>query len=621
MGLHLLEQCEALVDVPSHTVALYNGGVGDNVWMHRRVAVAHVLQETRHFMHHAAARQGVEHGVEGNGVAGDATLLHLLVDGHNLVVLPGHGEALDDGGVNHSVDKVALIFLEPGIIHDTPGIADVVIRDQSLHHAAQGDSSELHLLRRHVPPELLHRGHVLSLAKGLHHAAVGGAGDLGEVLLLQQLEALPQQLEVPAADARVREGAEEHLVHGHLALLDQRQDLRELPALRARRDALQENAAGDRAGGEGLALHLLHDAPSAGAVALAHHGIQQGVIGHAAGHEPRLVHLGEGAQGAAGVAARQVAFHEGVVAHHVDQLLFLHLLEEVQGFRQRLALDAGVQQAVVDQDVGLRVPVLLELVKRAEGTLQVALLATGADEPRLAIGIQAGGVRVLLQQLGRVLVLRQVALRQHRVHRGSAHSALCQNVLHQLVHRFVVVGMPAHQQHQKLLALAHRCKACQAEELAAGGHGAPARGLGPRGLEDFQVEMRGQARELLREVLAQLRGSGQCQQHLGGHVARQLRPRDVEGRQRLQALGHLPALGVLQNAAENFRSLLHLLAPNFATVSGALPTFQLLKACLLLGQVDGTGGHQVHHRRQQEHHQLRRHRLKHLHDVRHEAGG
>ena len=42
------------------------------------------------------------------------------------------------------------------------------------------------------------------------------------------------------------------------------------------------------------------------------------------------------------------AFHDGVVADHICQGLLLHLLKDLQSPGQSLALNAGIQQAVVD---------------------------------------------------------------------------------------------------------------------------------------------------------------------------------------------------------------------------------------------------------------------------------
>mmetsp|Transcript_37488 Transcript_37488/g.88070 ORF Transcript_37488/g.88070 Transcript_37488/m.88070 type:complete len:310 (-) Transcript_37488:995-1924(-) len=302
-------------------------------------------------MHHAASGKRIQHGVVRDGVARDSSLLHLLVDCHHLVMLPRHGEALHDGGVDDSVHQIPLRILGPDIIHDLPSLTNIVVGHECLHHASKRDGGQLHVPGAHVAPKILHSRHIMCLPEGLHHAAIRRTRDLNWLLPRgHPPEAIPQQLQIPTADAGIGNGAKQYLVHGDLAGIAQLENLPELLAVGAPRDAFQEDGACDGVGADPLVLHLFHQAPRRTAISLLDDGVQQGMVGHSTRQQTGLCHVTEDAVGRLGVAGSKVSFHDGVVADNVRQGLLLHLLEELKGTRQVATLDAGIQQAVVDKN-------------------------------------------------------------------------------------------------------------------------------------------------------------------------------------------------------------------------------------------------------------------------------
>ena len=62
--------------VTCQAIALDDGGIGDDVGVNTRLT--HIFQQHAGFLHAAAFRAGVQHGVVGDGVARDAVVSHFL---------------------------------------------------------------------------------------------------------------------------------------------------------------------------------------------------------------------------------------------------------------------------------------------------------------------------------------------------------------------------------------------------------------------------------------------------------------------------------------------------------------------------------------------------------------
>ncbi|GIX65050.1 transcriptional Crp Fnr family protein, putative [Babesia caballi] len=162
--VHDAEQLKGLVHVALHTVALDDGGKGDEVGLD--LVDHHLLKERGGSLHVADARAGVNDGVVRHGVARNALGDHHAVDAHGLAELPVLAEALDESCVHDGVGlHVALLlhFLKQG-----HGLVHAIVVHVCVQHDAVCDLVGLAAaVRRHLLPDLLALGNAAAAAQRL----------------------------------------------------------------------------------------------------------------------------------------------------------------------------------------------------------------------------------------------------------------------------------------------------------------------------------------------------------------------------------------------------------------------------------------------------------------------
>mmetsp|Transcript_77173 Transcript_77173/g.249996 ORF Transcript_77173/g.249996 Transcript_77173/m.249996 type:complete len:574 (+) Transcript_77173:54-1775(+) len=324
--LHLRQDVEGPVHVTLHAVALDDSGVRDDVWLH--ASLRHVFQQLRGAAHGVRLGASIKHRVVGDGVARDAAGPHLLVHDEDLLHAPRDCEALQDCGVDHGVDAAATLLVLHLLPHQVPRFLGLVVYDQSLGQAAQGNGCGLHTLLLHFRPELLHAVHIACLAVGLDHGTVGWRRELHEATPLPvSLHQLRKQIHLLDADASLDDRREKHFVDGFLDAVNELDDATQIGRLRVARQGLQDDGACHRVRFHACCLHLLHHTPHATAVLRHDLVMQQLVICDLVGTQAARSHLLDEVPGLLGLAARQVGLQQRVVTHGIHDAQTLHLLE------------------------------------------------------------------------------------------------------------------------------------------------------------------------------------------------------------------------------------------------------------------------------------------------------
>mmetsp|Transcript_77170 Transcript_77170/g.249979 ORF Transcript_77170/g.249979 Transcript_77170/m.249979 type:complete len:347 (+) Transcript_77170:544-1584(+) len=288
--LHLRQDVEGPVHVTLHTVALDDSGIRDDVWLH--ASLRHVFQQLRGAAHCVRLGASIKHRVVGDGVARDAAGPHLLVHDEDLLHAPRDCEALQDCGVDHGVDAAATLLVLHLLPHQVPRFLGLVVYDQSLGQAAQGNGCGLHTLLLHFRPELLHAVHIACLAVGLDHGTVSRRRKVHEAAPLPvALHEFRKQIHLLDADASLDDRGEQHLVNGFLDVVDELNDAPQFGRLREACQRLQDDGACHRVRFYACLLHLLHHTPHAPAVLRHDLGMQQLVVRDLVGTQATRSHL------------------------------------------------------------------------------------------------------------------------------------------------------------------------------------------------------------------------------------------------------------------------------------------------------------------------------------------
>mmetsp|Transcript_95320 Transcript_95320/g.248505 ORF Transcript_95320/g.248505 Transcript_95320/m.248505 type:complete len:501 (-) Transcript_95320:264-1766(-) len=328
-----------------------------------------------------------------------------MVHLHGTVSVPCCCEALNEGAIHDDVRRQAAL---PGA-EERQGVVHAAGADQGVEHATEGDGvgqqgAGLH----HLGPKLPALVDLPDHTVGLDEQPIGLDGRLHRRLLGERGQDLGEALRVPALDASVDHGVEEHLVvedPGAAGAVQHRQSALGVPG--AARLLRHLHHDGDCIVVDRCALlaHLVQNLP-AGGVAPTHcadaqrGSAQQAVVGGAVGGHARLPHLGEYAAGALDVALRTMSLHDGVVGDEVDGALVLHRTEEREGIVHTAVRDIDVQHAIVQRNVRARHLRLLGLLQQLQRSADVALFACRTDEPHVILDVSTGALfKQLLRQL------------------------------------------------------------------------------------------------------------------------------------------------------------------------------------------------------------------------------
>mmetsp|Transcript_102399 Transcript_102399/g.298571 ORF Transcript_102399/g.298571 Transcript_102399/m.298571 type:complete len:232 (+) Transcript_102399:1071-1766(+) len=222
----------------------------------------------------------------------------------------------------------------------------VVVGDEGLDHAADGDAGGHDALGPHLTPGVPGSLEVAQEAIGAHEAAEAVRAlhrdAAGAALALEVLRE-----EVPAADAHagLADGAQQHLVGLALRGVHDRQGALHVFGPRPALDLLQEGGAGHVVRPQVAGLHVLNEGPDTLAV-MADCGVNELVEGHKVGGQraSRPAHLLHGPPRAPQVAGLGEGLDDGVMGHDVCEAgacSFLH--SAVRSFHV-LADDASVEE-------------------------------------------------------------------------------------------------------------------------------------------------------------------------------------------------------------------------------------------------------------------------------------
>mmetsp|Transcript_137427 Transcript_137427/g.438572 ORF Transcript_137427/g.438572 Transcript_137427/m.438572 type:complete len:520 (+) Transcript_137427:1024-2583(+) len=328
-----------------------------------------------------------------------------MVHLHGTVSVARRCEALNEGAIHDDVRRHAAL---PSA-EERQSVVHPAGADQGVEHAAEGDGvgqqgAGLH----HLGPELPALIDLPDHTVGLDQQPIRLDGRLHRRLLGERGQHLGEALRVPALDASVDHGVEEHLVVEDpcaAGAVQHRQGaLGVLGAVRLLRHLHHD---GDRIVVDRCALlaHLVQNLPASG-VAPAHcadaqrGGAEQAVVGGAVGGHARLLHLGEHAAGAIDVALRTMPLHDGVVGDEVDGAPVLHRTEEREGIVHTAVRDVDVQHTVVQRNVRARHLRLLGLPQQLQRSADVAIFARRTDEPHVILDVCTGALlEELLRQL------------------------------------------------------------------------------------------------------------------------------------------------------------------------------------------------------------------------------
>mmetsp|Transcript_70781 Transcript_70781/g.202809 ORF Transcript_70781/g.202809 Transcript_70781/m.202809 type:complete len:699 (+) Transcript_70781:628-2724(+) len=328
-----------------------------------------------------------------------------MVHLHGTVSVARRCEALNEGAIHDDVRRHAAL---PGA-EERQSVVQAAGADQGVEHAAEGDGvgqqgAGLH----HLGPELPALIDLPDHTVGLDQQPIRLDGRLHRRLLGERGQDLGEALRVPALDASVDHGVEEHLVvedPGAAGAVQHRQGA--LGVLGVARLLRHLHHDGDCIVVDRCALlaHLVQNIPTSG-VAPAHGadaqrgGAEQAVVGGAVGGHARLLHLGEYAAGAVDVALRTMPLHDGVVGDEVDGAPVLHRTEEREGIVHTAVRDVDVQHAIVQRNVRPRHLRLLGLLQQLQRSADVAIFARRTDEPHVILDVSTGALlKELLRQL------------------------------------------------------------------------------------------------------------------------------------------------------------------------------------------------------------------------------
>mmetsp|Transcript_51192 Transcript_51192/g.163872 ORF Transcript_51192/g.163872 Transcript_51192/m.163872 type:complete len:217 (+) Transcript_51192:1102-1752(+) len=138
----------------------------------------------------------------------------------------------------------------------------VTVRDQSLHHAPNGDARRHDASCAHLPPLLPSAMHVLQEAIRTYEAAKGvGTVCLHPAVMAVALQLPPESIGLANADASFAYGAKQDFIHSIVHVIHNSHNTLHLPRIRRLLDALQEDGASDVVRLQSTGLHLFDEHP------------------------------------------------------------------------------------------------------------------------------------------------------------------------------------------------------------------------------------------------------------------------------------------------------------------------------------------------------------------------
>mmetsp|Transcript_49975 Transcript_49975/g.156377 ORF Transcript_49975/g.156377 Transcript_49975/m.156377 type:complete len:515 (-) Transcript_49975:29-1573(-) len=355
-GLHRLDQLEGPVQLVQLAEALEHRTVGHDVW--RDAALDHLLQEPGRAADLPAASAGVDERVVGHAGELRPKVLseHLLIESPDAVEALLVREALQDGAVDHGVDRLAGVGVCQHLAEQLVSSIRLLVGHKRLHGAAHGDAGGQDVASAHLLPSGPHALDVADKSEGADDAAVGVgvegvAGPPGAVPAEQPRE----QVAAGDPNAGLQRRAQQDLVHVAAEALEGGERAVHVHDARAWLHALEEDGAGDAVGPQAAGLHLLDQPPRALDVR-SHRHVQQLIEGHDVGLQTRRAHGHDGVAGRLDVAAAEVCLDHGVVGHDVRVACVLGLRHDTSRSGDVPALHAGVQEAVVEPGLAQAAP-------------------------------------------------------------------------------------------------------------------------------------------------------------------------------------------------------------------------------------------------------------------------
>mmetsp|Transcript_58404 Transcript_58404/g.156335 ORF Transcript_58404/g.156335 Transcript_58404/m.156335 type:complete len:209 (-) Transcript_58404:1012-1638(-) len=171
--LHRFDQLKGSVQLVQLAEALEHRAVGHDV--RDDAAVHHLLQQRWGPRDLAAARAGVDDRVVGHAGELRPEVLgqHLLVQSPDTVEALLVRKALENGAVNHRVDRRARALVCKHLAQQGVGRVRLLVGHERLNGATQGDAGRQDAVSAHVLPSLLHALDIADEAGGADDAAVG----------------------------------------------------------------------------------------------------------------------------------------------------------------------------------------------------------------------------------------------------------------------------------------------------------------------------------------------------------------------------------------------------------------------------------------------------------------
>mmetsp|Transcript_102229 Transcript_102229/g.284766 ORF Transcript_102229/g.284766 Transcript_102229/m.284766 type:complete len:380 (-) Transcript_102229:838-1977(-) len=155
------------------------------------------------------------------------------------------------------------------------------------------------------------------------------------------------------------------------------------------RQRLQQDRASHRVCADSGLMHFLNEVPRALSILGNDFCVEQLVVCHLVRLQAVGRHLLHKGTRLLGAATGKVRLEHSVVAHDVHEAQLLHLLKVPKRALEVPALDARVEEAVVDQGAQLR-PTRAQAVEDGCGPAEVALTGVRLDHRRMALEVAVG---------------------------------------------------------------------------------------------------------------------------------------------------------------------------------------------------------------------------------------